>query len=244
MNATIQAAQRAAAHKRGALVNLAGQMEAADARASDLWDARKNHQAAAKLQREEREVTAGHAFDLFPTPPDLAARMVAMCEDITPLFGGEALWLEPSAGTGRIAQAIKDAGHTPNCIEIQYRAVELLKSRGFNVQQGDFLEMDPHNGITEPGRVTLPLRADIIIMNPPFSKGQDIDHVLHAWSCLDLGGRIVAIMSEGVFYRKDKKAEAFRAFLDRSGGYSEKLPPGTFKSSGTGVNARLVILDK
>ena len=240
MNA-IQSAQRAAAHKRGALANLAGQMEAADARASDLWDARKNHQAAAKLQQEEREVTAGHAFDLFPTPPDLAARMVAECSD--PIFNG-ALWLEPSAGTGRIAQAIKDAGHTPNCIELQYRAYELLKARGFNVIQGDFLEQDPHNGITEPGRETLPLRADIIIMNPPFSKGQDIDHVLHAWSCLDLGGRIVAIMSEGVFYRKDKKAEAFRAFLDRSGGYSEKLPPGTFKSSGTGVNARLVVLDK
>lgn len=243
MNATIQAAQRAAAHKRGALDNLAASetWERARGRASDLWDARKGHQAAAKLRTEEREVTAGHAFDLFPTPPDLAARMVSMCDD--PLFVG-ALWLEPSAGTGRIAQAIKDAGHSPNCIELQYRAYELLKARGFNVRQGDFLEQDPHDGTTEPGRVTLPLRADVIIMNPPFSKGQDIEHVLHAWKCLNVGGRIVAIMSEGVFYRQDKKAEAFRVFLDREGGYSEKLPPGTFKTSGTGANARLVILDK
>jgi len=241
MSAAILAAQNAAAHKRAALANLAGVMEAADARASELWNAGLAHKRGAVLRTQEREIVSGHPLDLFPTPPDLAARMVSECSEH--FFDGS-LWLEPSAGTGRIAQAMKDAGHDPSCIELNYNAVQLLKKRGFHVMHADFLEMDPHEGTTEPGRVTLPLRADVIIMNPPFSKGQDIDHVLHAWKCLDVGGRIVAIMSEGVFYRGDKKAGAFRDFLDRVGGYSEKLPPGTFKSSGTGVSARIVVLDK
>jgi hypothetical protein len=49
-------------------------------------------------------------------------------------------------------------------------------------------------------------------------------------------------MSEGVFYRSDKKATAFREWLAEIG-ISDKLPEGTFKQSGTGVNTRLVIIN-
>ena len=87
---------------------------------------------------------------------------------------------------------------------------------------------------------------DRIIMNPPFEKGQDIDHVRRAYDMLHPNGRIVAIMSEGPFYRSDSKAQEFRAWLDDKGGTSEKLPEGSFKDSdrSTGVNTRLVIIDK
>lgn len=89
---------------------------------------------------------------------------------------------------------------------------------------------------------------DRIIMNPPFSNGRDIEHVQHAYDLLKPGGRIVAIVGEGAFYRQDKKAAAFRAWLDELGGTSEKLPEGSFMDPSlpvnTSVNARMVVIDK
>jgi len=85
---------------------------------------------------------------------------------------------------------------------------------------------------------------DRIVMNPPFEKGQDVKHVLHAYSLLKPGGRVVAIMGAGVSFRQDKLYRDFRQTLRALGGTMEKLPPGSFKASGTGVNAVVVTLDK
>ncbi len=89
---------------------------------------------------------------------------------------------------------------------------------------------------------------DRIVMNPPFSDGRDIDHVRHAFSLLKPGGRIVAIMGEGAFYRSDAKAAAFREWLETVEGTSEKLDEGTFLDPSlpvtTGVHARMVVVDK
>ena len=96
----------------------------------------------------------------------------------------------------------------------------------------------------EPGRIVLPFIYNVFVMNPPFSHGQDIDHVLHAYKCLGEGGRIVAIMAEGTFYRSDKKATQFRSWFDEVCGQAEKLPDDTFKESGANVKTRLVQIDK
>lgn len=89
---------------------------------------------------------------------------------------------------------------------------------------------------------------DRIIMNPPFSNRRDAEHVQHAYSLLKPGGRLVAIMGEGVFYGQDKKAQAFRDWMESVGGTSEKLEEGTFLDPSlpvnTGVNARMVVIDK
>lgn len=89
---------------------------------------------------------------------------------------------------------------------------------------------------------------DRIVMNPPFSKRQDAEHVMHAYKLLKPGGRIVAIMGEGVFFGQDKKAQEFREWLDSVGGTSEKLPEGSFMDPSlpvnTSVNARMVVIDK
>ena len=47
-------------------------------------------------------------------------------------------------------------------------------------------------------------------MNPPFENGRDIDHVTHALSLLKPGGRLVAIMSEGVFSVSSKRQSIYR----------------------------------
>ena len=63
---------------------------------------------------------------------------------------------------------------------------------------------------------------------------------------LNPGGKLVAIMGEGGFFRGDKQSTAFREWLENLGGESEKLPESSFKTSDnpTGVNTRLVTITK
>ncbi|MBU2249744.1 MAG: hypothetical protein KKD77_23560 [Gammaproteobacteria bacterium] len=51
-------------------------------------------------------------------------------------------------------------------------------------------------------------------------------------------------MSEGSFFRQDKRAADFRAWLDLVGGSNEELPADAFKESGTSVRTRLVVIRK
>ena len=81
-------------------------------------------------------------------------------------------------------------------------------------------------------------------MNPPFKKLADIDHVKKAYECLKPGGRLVSIMGAGAFFNSQNKAKDFRSWLDDQGGEFYDLPEDSFKNSGTGVNAKIIILDK
>jgi hypothetical protein len=84
---------------------------------------------------------------------------------------------------------------------------------------------------------------DRIIMNPPFEKGADIQHVMYCFNLLKPGGRLVAIMADNKDGQGADK-EAFRQFVEKYG-YSEKNPEGSFKSAfrPTGVNTITVVLD-
>ena len=168
-------------------------------------------------------------LDFFPTPEAVADEMVATAG----IEDGMAV-LEPSAGWGHIAERIRESGAEPAVIELSGSRRELLEAKGFNVVGTDFLE---HSG-----------QYDRIVMNPPFSDRRDAQHVQHAYSLLKPGGRLVAIMGEGVFFGSDQKAAAFRDWLDGLGGTSEKLPEGTFLDPAlpvnTSTNARMVVVDK
>ncbi len=57
------------------------------------------------------------------------------------------------------------------------------------------------------------------------------------------GGRLVAVMSQAFTYHQQRKAEAFRELVEQVGTW-EHLPAGSFKESGTGVAAVIVVLEK
>jgi 16S rRNA G1207 methylase RsmC len=140
--------------------------------------------------------------------------------------------LEPSAGTGELADTILEA--EPSCniyvIEKNEQRSQVLKNKGYQVIGTDFFD---HKG-----------RWARIIQNPPFEEFQDIAHVRHAYECLAPGGRLVSVMGEGAFFRNNGLAAEFRGWLDELGGYDIDLLAGAFKSSGTNVKARLVVIDK
>ncbi len=121
----------------------------------------------------------------------------------------------------------------------------LLPDGSVDSRRGEWYDRDQLVGVRHRG---VESGYDRIIMNPPFSNGRDIEHVMHAYDLLKPGGRIVAIMGESAFFNQSKKAEAFRQWLDDKGGTSEKLPAGSFMDTSlpvnTGVNARMVVIDK
>ena len=165
----------------------------------------------------------------FPTPRALVDRMLDDA-DIEP---GMSV-LEPSAGKGNIADAAKERGADVTTIEPNGTLRDILQAKGHKDAGRDFLE---HSG-----------QYDRVIMNPPFEAGQDMQHVQHAYEQLKPGGKLVAIMSEGPFFRDDAKAKGFRSWLEQHDGVSEKLPDGSFAGKdaerSTGVATRLVTITK
>ena len=166
----------------------------------------------------------------FPTPPDLIEEML----DRAQIRTGHAV-LEPSAGDGAILAAIDDL-HAEPVITVAYEInptlCEVLRARGYDARPVDFLKQRGE------------FRYDRIVMNPPFEKMQDVEHVRHAFELLKPGGRLVAIMSPGPFFRDDRKATQFRDWFDDLGGEAEDIEAGAFKQSGTGVASKLVVIDK
>jgi len=184
-------------------------------------------------------VTVVSAPQLFPTPADLADRMVDEAGIREAVRQNPSLRvLEPSAGTGHIVKAIQKAGVDPVAVEINLTLCRLLEEIGNDVHCADFLEMTPTGGTSETDLG----HFDRILANPPFAEGADVRHVTHALAFLKPGGRLVAIMSAGVLFRQDKATTAFRQLVEEHGGTIEELPVGTFKESGTGVRTVLVVI--
>ena len=154
------------------------------------------------------------AFNLFQTPEAIAAEMVDALGDID-----GASVLEPSAGLGRLYRAIRRRSATcpvtlvelaPQCCEVLYS--QTASDANARLLQGDFIARDPIG------------LYDCIVMNPPFKRGLDVRHILHARTLLKPGGRLVALCYDGVKQNAKLKpiADSWRV-----------LPANSFKESGT-----------
>ena len=165
-------------------------------------------------------------FQEFFTPPELARQVV----DLACINFGDRV-LEPSAGHGALASLAENEGCRVICCEIQPKNVAVLRENPkLIVWEGDFLQF-PHDMLRP---------MDVVVMNPPFSGGQDRDHVRHAFEFLCDGGRLVAVMSASTVDGSTKDHKAFREWVDSLGGEFTDVEAGAFKESGTGV--RTVIL--
>jgi predicted RNA methylase len=174
------------------------------------------------------KVSKPERFGYVPTPKPLAESVVARAE----IMEGMTV-LEPEAGSANLADIVARFTCKENivCYELQEGNVQILKSKGYRVVQGDFLTFEPE------------VIYDRVVMNPPFERQQDILHVQHAWKFLKPGGILVSIMSTGFTFRVNKLSTDFRDFV-AGNGYLIENPVGSFKASGTSVNTVTVILYK
>lgn len=129
-------------------------------------------------------------FDFYPTPKTLIDKMINGIDwrMVTTI-------LEPSAGKGDIAKAVKQAcidcysyrryGDNINvnidCIEKDTNLQHILTGEGFRVVYNDFLKFNTYK------------KYDLIIMNPPFSEGAA--HLLKALKMQKDGGNIICLLN-------------------------------------------------
>jgi hypothetical protein len=200
-------------------------------------------------------VLAGEEIDLlrefkkrtqfFATPKEVVRLMMEYFD-----IGAGYAVLEPSAGDGGIADVLQEEFSTYpwtlHTVEKEETLRNILERKGHTVVGEDFMEL-----------LAMPL-YDLIVANPPFSKGQDMLHIMQMIKHLKPGGRIVSLMRNiEVDDRKIRDAnpktlthqgrihKQFIEFLDNYGFYStEKVPAGAFAASGTSIPTQIFVIDR
>lgn len=120
----------------------------------------------------------------YPTPDDLADRMVAPYADRE--WSGHFKVLDPSAGSGSLLSAIERAlgdrkGLQLSGIELDPELTAMTRGKGFRCVTADWLEHRSYD------------QYDLIVMNPPFRNG--CKHVNKAYLALKQGGDLVALLN-------------------------------------------------
>ena len=182
------------------------------------------NQAKASLEKGIKVVSAPQ---LFPTPFELATRMVEIA-DLQPFH----TILEPEGGTGHLVEPMINAGiiwENIHIVELNMSLCEVLTRKYRRVYPGDFLA----RGSWEIGGP-----FDRIVMNPPFTKGADIKHIKHAYSMLKKNGRLVSLCANG-----PRQQAILGPLAEGSGGYYEPLPHGSFYCEGTNVSVALLVIE-
>lgn len=180
------------------------------------------------IKELERKFLSVKIDGFFPTPTELSTYLVEKAN----VKEGDKI-AEPSGGLGHLADVISEL-HPENDLkvfEVNRSLTEALNLKGHNAECVDFLDINEG--------------FDKIIMNPPFENHQDIDHLKHAYSLLNAGGRVVCVMAANK-NGQGKKITEFNEWIDAVGGYIEQNKEGAFLDSfrPTSVNTITVIIDK
>ena len=169
-------------------------------------------------------------FQFFETPANIAYRLAARLGDLEPTHK----ILEPSAGCGALVKAVLDnwPEQTIDCYELmEENRAELAKIPNVRLLGNDFMEASVG-------------MYDRIIANPPFTKNQDIKHVMKMWEHLADGGQMAVIMSPHWQFASDKASKTFRSLVESVDHDVTTLPKGTFKESGTNIETVMLVMWK
>lgn len=173
----------------------------------------------------------------FYTPPALAAQVVGLAN----LLPFQTL-LEPSAGDGALVLAAvtrMSPIHGPRITAIEFDPAAAEGLRAFSWPRGAHPDVVCADFLSWSGGP-----FDRVVMNPPFTRGQDVKHVAHALTLLAPGGLLVAVTSLGLrtskgwteVARAELAAGALIAYHD--------VPSGTFAESGTDVATQIVVVTR
>lgn len=163
-------------------------------------------------------------YQFFATPESKA---IEVAEEIRKSLGtlrGKRV-LEPSAGTGALANVVRRMGADVVVVEAWNVNAIKLRAQGYEVIERDFLRVTPEEIGT----------FDAVLANPPFTKNQDIQHVMHMLQFIRPGGALSVIMSTGWLEGKTKMHAQFREFLATQDVTVAAIEAGAFRESGTTV---------
>jgi hypothetical protein len=166
-------------------------------------------------------------FQFYPTPKEVAEYLVELAD-----IKESDYIVEPSAWDGAIVKVIleKKPAHKWKIVvnELELNRYNDLKQIYWinDLYNEDFLDC------------TFP--ADKFIANPPFSKSQDVKHILHMYELLNEWWKIVSVASSSIQTREGKLYNELRALNPEF----IELPEWSFKESWTMVNSVIVVINK
>lgn len=183
-------------------------------------------------------------FQQFSTPPPLAYTVNWAAN-----IGKGDIVLEPSAGIGGIATFAKGVADKVHVNELSPRRKAILEQMGFDRVFGENAEQI-HNILPKD------IKPSVVVMNPPFSstagrkqgERKTMNATLHinqSLSRLEDGGRLVAIVGEGMaegkptfnkWWNDIKKAYNVRANIGING--------NEYKKYGTTFGNQILVIDK
>ena len=185
---------------------------------------------ALELRRLIEEMHRTNIPGFFPTPDHLGSRVI----DLAEIDDGMSL-LEPGAGFGSLLDLLKHKPYLDHldiyCCEINYSLSRILELKKYNVIDSDIMHLKTG-------------AFDRIIMNPPFEKGQDMDHVTHCFkNLLARNGILVSIVSAGAISGQTTKHIAFKELILEHG-ETYPVEAGAFKGAfnSTGISVAIVKL--
>ncbi len=195
-----------------------------DAAGFAMAEMRPRFQSLAQRHGNGTAPRAVVAYQLFQTPPQIAAQLAQMLN-----LAPGARVLEPSAGLGRLLDAVKayEPGEVVAVENAPQCAAELFKQDRdrVTIKQRDFLTLTPEDIET----------FDAVIMNPPFHLRADIRHIFHARSFLKPGGTLAALCMNT--RHREEQLKPIAATW-------QELPDKAFKAEGTNISACILTIQQ
>ena len=207
---------------------------------------------AALLPTQTRRTAEQEGFQQFSTPAPYAY----LCAWAAGVGPGDRV-IEPSAGTGALAAFALAAGATVHANELSARRADLLSILLAEAGQDPIRTLTRENANHLDAVLPPDLRADVVLMNPPFSQTAGrlgrrrvstvgTGHVLQALRRLAPGGRLVAVLSAAV----QRGKPTHRAFFAALGVDPYRLRAdievggAVYRPNGTSVRTRVLVVDR
>lgn len=200
------------------------------------WHWRESEQAFMFYGEIDEYYNKLQKMQYYATPIPIVEEMITLSN-----LTKNSVILEPSAGDGRIIQAVNKQGlkNKVYAVEINTTLAYNLVDFTDNVYMGEFETFYEKHKLNKNR-----LGITNVIMNPPFSNQRDALHIQMAFDLLQPGGRLVAIASENSLYYDTDVTRNFKRFLRNNNAIIKPLEDNTFKHSKTTIDTVMIIIDK
>ncbi len=163
-------------------------------------------------------------FQFFGTSKKMVSELCEKAFD--PYMNKSLKVLEPSAGQGAIVEGVLDWFYD-EAINVRLDSIHMIEfmPENFQILEQKYKEKHPKNPFDVPIKIKqmdfleYDKRIDyfdVVIANPPFSGGQDIQHFYKMYEVCAPTGIVVSIMSTGWLHNSGKKFKEFREWLGLS----------------------------
>lgn len=165
-------------------------------------------------------------FQYYPTPKELAEKLVELAD-----IQADDFVLEPSAWQWAILEEFP---------KYSYCFANELNGDNYEILIERFWQTKLHITCSDFMDMWTDIKFNKIIANPPFSKNQDVKHILHMYDLLEEWWRLVSIASNMI---QHKTTNLHKQLMDLNPKFIP-VEEWAFKNSWTMVSSVIVVIDK